>query len=243
MIRTTMTALTALLLIGAAGCSHVPGALDRNNAPRGKGWEPLFNGKDFTGWHPRSTDRAMSWKMVDGVAVNESTHEKHGVDIITDRGFDDFEIYYEYKVAPHSNSGLYLRGRYEIQILDNAPDVEPQGLNGAFYSKAAPLVNVSKPAGQWQSVYARIVGRTACVVLNGQTIHCNYVIPGPTGGELDNAEDKPGPIMIQGDHGSLEVRNLWIRPLAKGTAAECGCAKPCPGGKECCHAKAKCPLR
>lgn len=234
--------LIAAVLIGLAGCSQsvVPNAIDPAFAPKGQGWVALCNGKDLTGWHPRVTDRPISWTVVDGVMINESTHEKRGVDLITDEKYDDFEIYCEYRVAPHSNSGLYLRGRYEIQILDDQPDTPANAVNGAFYSVAAPAKKASKPAGEWQSIYARIVGKTACVALNGQIIHCCLELPRPTGGELDGNVDEPGPIMVQGDHGSLEVRNLYLRPIKDAAKCPCpmACCKSMPCGKEGCCGKA-----
>jgi len=242
LIRVVAAVLTAAVFIGLAGCSQavVPNAIDPAFAPKGPGWIALGNGRDLTGWHPRATDRPMSWKVVDGVMVNESTHEKPGVDIITDAKYGDFELYYEYKVAPHSNSGMYMRGRYELQILDDEPDTSADSVNGAFYSLAAPAKKASRAAGEWQSVYARLVGKTVCVALNGEVIHCCVELSRPTGGELDGDVDQPGPIMVQGDHGSLEIRNLYLRPIAdaaKSPCPMCRC-KTSPGGKEGCSGKA-----
>ncbi len=230
-----------------AGCSlsHVPGALDPERAPRGEGWRRLFNGRDLSGWHALQSDRPMSWKVADGVLVNAP--EGHGgVNLITDETFEDFEFYCEFRIPAGSNSGLYLRGRYEIQILDDPPDIGDLGRHGAIYGKAAPAGPVTRPAGQWQSLYARIVGRTTCVILNGRAAHCCYELPGPTGAALDENEDQPGPIMIQGDHGPIEVRHVWIRPLTGARPCPAPCCGKVPGcRKETCGRAATptCPRR
>lgn len=193
-----------------------PKFLDKEHAPKGKGWIDLFNGKNLDGWKKRpGHDREMSWKVVDGVLVNKSGEGQHGVDLVSEKKFDDCEVYYEYKVEPHGNSGMYFRGRYEIQILDDVGREADKGSNGALYSIAAPAKHVSKKAGEWQSVYAKIVGRKVDVWLNGTHVIDGEEATRPTGGELDRDEDKPGPIMLQGDHGSLSFRMFKLRPIEK----------------------------
>lgn len=194
---------------------HEAKYLDAANAPKGKGWISLCNGKDLTGWVQRHKDRPMSWAVSGGNMINFSTHEAKGCDIYTEQKFDDFEIYYEYLVPRGSNSGLYLRGRYEIQILDDGDSGPAPHTDGAFYSVKAPSEKASLGVMKWQSVYAKIVGRKATVILNGKKIHDNFELPRPTGGELDGNVDQPGPIMLQGDHGSLVVRKLKLRPIGK----------------------------
>lgn len=187
--------------------------LDAEHAPTGDGWTSLIDHDSLKGWEQRHTDRPMSWTASNGVLINFSSHDAHGTDIYTKEKFEDFEVYYEYLVAQRSNSGLYLRGRYEIQILDNRDEKPAPHTDGGFYSVAAPATDASKGAMKWQSVYAKLVGKTVTVIHNGKTIHDKIELPRPTGGHLDNDVDKPGPIMIQGDHGSLAVRNLHIRPI------------------------------
>ena len=231
MTRTILRGLTVagLVFFAAAACDAAPEAkagdsaktrvtyLDAKHAPKGKGWIALFNGKDLAGWHKRRDhDRPLSWKVADGAMVNDAGHGKHGTDIVTDRKFDDFELYYEYRIPKGSNSGMYLRGRYEVQILDDYGAKPSPGTNGGIWATAAPVKNASRPAGQWQSVYVKIVGKTVkVVVLNGQTIHENVEVPKATGGHLDDKVDEPGPIMIQGDHGAIEVRTVMIKPTGK----------------------------
>jgi hypothetical protein len=185
--------------------------LDRERAPAGEGWIPLIR-DDLGNWTSRH-DRPMSWRVEDGMLINVSTAEQLGVDIYSDEQFEDFEIYYEYRIPPGSNSGLYLRGRYEIQILDDyglEPSVQT---NGGIYSLVAPARNVSRPPGEWQSVYAKLIGRTVTVYLNGEKVVDEFELTRPSGGELDGNEDQPGPILLQGDHGSIDFRHLKVRPI------------------------------
>jgi hypothetical protein len=116
-------------------------------------------------------------------------------------------------VDPKSNSGVYLRGRYEIQILDN-PDakmaLDSHGC-GALYSRVAPKVNAARPAGEWQSYDITFVGRKLEIVLNGQKV-VDTVVEGITGGALNPFEDEPGPLMLQGDHGKVRFRNIVVTP-------------------------------
>lgn len=226
--RTRLALLSGLMLAVAAGCSEqnevvmlggpngtadtdTAQAADPERPPTGPEWISLI-GSDLNGWRKRQ-DRPMSWKVENGVLINALAEGQHGVDIISDRRFDDFEIYYQYRLPPGSNSGMYLRGRYEIQILEDAGHDPGKGSNGAIYGVAAPAVNASRPAGEWQTVRAKIVDNRITVILNGQKVIDNVEVPGPTGGALDDKVNEPGPIMIQGDHGPVEVRYLMVRPL------------------------------
>ncbi len=209
--------LLGLAAIGmsALGCSELERSkyLDQKHAPVGEGWIDLIPADDsLDGWKQRQ-DRPMSWKVVDGVLVNTSTHEKKGVDIFTEKKYGDFEVYYEYMLPEHSNSGFYLRGRYEIQILSDHGEEAAGHSNGGLYSKCPPAKNVSKPDGEWQSVYASIKGNTISAWLNGFKTVDNFTVDGQTGGALDEDYGTPGPIMLQGDHGSIHFRVIKIRPL------------------------------
>jgi len=192
---------------------HKAEYLDKEHAPKGKGWVKLFDGKDTTGWKLRDTKRETSWKVTDGILANKSTHEHPGVDIYTEKTFDDFEIYYEYKTEKDTNSGLYLRGRYEIQIFDDFGQKPSPETNGAIYSLTAPSENASKKPGEWQSVFATIHGRKVNVWLNGKHVVDNFEVKHATGLSLDQEEAKPGPILIQGNHGSVEFRHVLIKPM------------------------------
>ena len=236
--RFALTGLAAVLAAGAMGCSDpLAGVnfMDAENAPKGKGWVCLFNGKNLTGWQRREDhDRPMSWKVIDGALVNDPAEGQQGVDIVTEQRFRDFELYYEYAVPEHSNSGLYLRGLYEIQVREDSGANPDPGTNGGIWATAAPKVNASKPADEWQSVYARFCGQTVkVVILNGVTIHENVELTKATGGDLSQfiTLEEPGPIMIQGDHGTVRFRNLYIRPCCcLGKKCGEGCGKCCGSG-------------
>jgi len=209
------------LLALAIGCTDMQGPeyLDTANSPQGNGWMALCNGKDLTGWKSLTPDRPMSWKVVDGVMVNAPT-EEHGVNIYSEKQFDDFELYYEYRIQKNGNSGVFLRGIYEIQIVDDfgLPVDKPKDSgNGGLWSLKTPSANVSKPAGQWQSVYTKLVGNNVTVILNGQKIIDNFELTRGTHvyKELPIEHGKPGPILVQGDHKPVEYRHIMIRPIKK----------------------------
>ncbi len=170
----------------------------------------LFNGKDLTGFRFQYADQPPGWAVTDGILTNA---DKPGNNIISERQFKDFRVVMEYKLEKESNSGLYLRGRYELQVLDDFGKAPNLTSHIAVYGRVAPVVNASKPAGEWQTVEATIVGNRVTVVLNGQKVHENVAIEGITGGALDSNEGAPGPIMIQGDHSKIWVRKLVVTPV------------------------------
>jgi hypothetical protein len=168
----------------------------------------LFNGKDTKGWH---TDGKNQW-----VAENGILRSKHsGANLITDKTFTDFKLHVEFRYQQGSNSGIYIRGRYEIQIIDTKSG-EPEPINNQFssvYGFLPPNVMMAKDPGQWQSYDITLVGRMITIVANGKMVICNQVIPGLTGGAIDSKEGEPGPILIQGDHGPIDYRNIVITPV------------------------------
>ncbi len=173
-------------------------------------WIELFNGEDLTGWRMRHTDREHKWAVQDGILDNTG----QGVDILTEREFGDFELHIEYLVPEDSNSGIYLRGRYELQILDSlGKTYSYPAENGALYNQKRVDVEASKPAGEWQTLEATLKGMVLSVNLNGARIHDNVTIEGPTGGQLADDNPPKGPIMLQGDHGPVQFRNIRIREL------------------------------
>ena len=169
----------------------------------------LFNGKDLAGWQQRRpTDSKVGWSVSGGLLIND----RPGVDIITTQKFTDFKLHTEFRYPKGSNSGLYLRGRYEVQIEDNYGE-EPRldGLGGV-YGFLLPRINAGKAPGEWQTCDVTLAGREVTVVLNGETVIDRQTIPGTTGGALDNDEAAPGPLMIQGDHGRVEFRAVTLTP-------------------------------
>jgi hypothetical protein len=168
----------------------------------------LFNGKDLIGWKPRHTNSKHGWVVEDGLLVNA----KPGVDLMTEQKFTDFKLRAEFRYPKGSNSGLYLRGRYEVQIEDNFGRQPESHLVGGVYGFLTPRVNSAKPAGEWQTMEITLVGRVVTIILNDEAIIERQTIPGPTGGALDSDEAAPGPLLIQGDHGKVEFKSLMLTP-------------------------------
>ncbi|MCI0628133.1 MAG: DUF1080 domain-containing protein [Acidobacteria bacterium] len=176
----------------------------------------LFNGKDLTGWklrQPRSshrpTDNPSGWKVVDSALVNTQP----GIDLVTEQEFEDFKLHLEFNIDPKSDSGVYLRGRYEIEIEDSFGKEPASHLMGGIYGILAPSSNASKRAGEWQSLDAILIGRTVTVILNGQTIIDNLRIPRVTADEMNSNEEAPGPILLQGEWGKISYRNIVLTPV------------------------------
>jgi hypothetical protein len=171
----------------------------------------LFDGKTLNGWKLRDPKKKNGWAVVNGeLAVVES---KDNADLVSEQTFQDMKLHIEFNVDKKSNSGVYLRGRYEIQILDN-PDakmaLDSHGCGGV-YSRIAPKLDATKPAGEWQTYEITFVGRQVTVVLNGKTI-IQEVVDGITGGAINPYEGEPGPLMLQGDHGKVRFRNIVVTP-------------------------------
>ncbi len=180
-------------------------------APKRKAGKPvaLFNGKDVSGWLPQHANRPLGWVVKDGALANET----RGNNIYSEQKFFDFKLEVEFNVAAKSNSGVYLRGRYEIQVLDDFGQPPESHRNGALYGFLTPAVNASKPAGEWQMLEATLVANRVTVILNGAKIIDDQEIPGITGGALDSHEAEPGSIMLQGDHGPVQYRKVVVTPL------------------------------
>jgi hypothetical protein len=170
----------------------------------------LFNGKSLDGWQPVGA-RDSRWSAVNGILQNA----KSGANLVTVQKFEDFKLHLEFRVPKGENSGVYLRGRYELQI-DDAAGLEPSSHHlGGLYGFIAPSENVARAAGEWQSMDVTLVGRMLTYELNGTTVICNREIPGITGGAIDSAEADPGPLLLQGDHGPVDYRNIVITPAKK----------------------------
>jgi|HubBroStandDraft_1064217.scaffolds.fasta_scaffold02752_8 hypothetical protein len=169
--------------------------------------EPLFDGKDLNGWEP--DDPANNhWVAQDGELVNQAA----GANIRTTRKFGDFKLHIEYNCPNDGNSGVYLRGRYEVQVEYEKPAENDKfhGM-GSIYGFLAPAVELAKRPGEWESYDVTLVGRTVTVVRDGQTTIDRQEIPGITGGAIDSREGQPGPLYIQGDHtGGMKYRNITI---------------------------------
>lgn len=170
----------------------------------------MFNGRDLDGWRSRQgAEPPGCWRVVRRLLVASPPC----VDLVSEAGFRDFRLQVEFRYPPGSNSGLYLRGRYEVQIQDDA-GMAPDPLRmGGVYGFLAPATNAAQPAGKWQTYDIRLAGRRVSVTLNGVTVIDDREIPGITGGALDSREGEPGPLMLQGDHGPISFRRIALTPL------------------------------
>jgi len=176
-----------------------------------KAWtrpEPLFNGKDLTGWEPMGDPSKSHWMVKDGLLVNDA----HGANLKSARKFDDLKLHFEVNCPDHANSGFYLRGRYEVQLeYEPLTANPPERRIGSVYGRIAPKPEHPRTPGEWETFDVTLVGRTLTVVHNGVTTIDKQEIEGITGGALDANEGEPGPFYIQGDHtGGLKFRNITI---------------------------------
>jgi hypothetical protein len=171
--------------------------------------EPIFTGKDLTGWEPTNPKAKNNWVAEDGMLVNTA----HGANLKTTRKFDDFKLHVEFNCPEEGNSGIYLRGRYEVQVEYEKVDAnDPYHTMGSIYGFLAPATELPRKPGTWESFDITLVGRTVTVVRNKiKTIDARE-IPGITGGALDSNEGEPGPFYIQGDHtGGMKYRNITVQ--------------------------------
>jgi hypothetical protein len=203
--------LTGTLMRGDTVQAQIEGVrAPAMNRPMPTSWtapEPLFNGKDLTGWEPMGS-AANHWVAKDGELLNETK----GANLKTTRKFDDFKLHLEYNCPNDGNSGIYLRGRYEVQIEYQDVDASDKFHSiGAIYSFVPPSVMLPRKPGTWETLDITLVGRRVTIVRNGTKTIDNQEIPGPTGGALDSHEAEAGPFYIQGDHtGGMRYRNITI---------------------------------
>ena len=165
-------------------------------------------GEDLVGWRPRDDRYPGCWSVSDEIL--QATPPC--VDIISEATFDDFRLQLEFRYPPGSNSGVYLRGRYEVQIQDDLGKALDPLRFGGIYGFKAPRVDAARQPNEWQTYDIVLVGRRVTVTLNGTEVISDFEIPGITGGALDSNQGSSGPLMLQGDHGPIEYRNVVITP-------------------------------
>ncbi|HET6931017.1 MAG TPA: DUF1080 domain-containing protein [Candidatus Acidoferrum sp.] len=202
------------------------------NGPDGKAWQwagrrapalkpggepkwgkpiPLFNGKDLSGWKMKGPGTTV-WKVENGNLITPG----NGPELINDSKFENFKLHVEFKADANSNSGVYLRGRYEVQVETDSAEEPPSHHTGGVYGFLAPVPELPRKAGEWQSFDITLNGRWITVVQNGQTVIDHKEIPGITGGALDSREELPGPIYLQGsEKGHVAYRSIVITPAEK----------------------------
>lgn len=180
----------------------------------------LFNGKDLTGWKAHEPDKKMGWSVEDGLLKNTTPKTDFSAtgayaNLKTEAVFDDFWLHIEFLVGKQRNSGVYLRGMYEAQVVDR--DSRMQGIQGvgAIFGMIEPTVNAGRPGGKWQTYDITLVDRHVTVVLNGEKVIDNQPVPGPTAGAIHTNADKPGPIYLQGDHTNVSYRDIYLAPVLK----------------------------
>jgi len=193
----------------------VNGQIDGTRAPKllkkePKAWsepEEIFNGKDLTGWEPDNASK-VHWVVKDGAILNESG----GANLKTLRKFQDFKLHVEFNCPELGNSGIYLRGRYEVQVEYEKPGVEDKFHEmGSIYGMLPPSTELPRKPGEWETFDITLVGRYVTIVRNGVTTIDHQEIPGITGGALDSHEGMPGPFYLQGDHtGGMKFRNITV---------------------------------
>jgi hypothetical protein len=191
------------------------------NAPHkfGKPVE-LFDGKSMDAWDVQNKTRPMNWTIEDGAMTNTPPGANN---LVSKQKFQDFKIQAEYKLDKagvsrsgtpvRGNSGIYLRGRYELQVLDDFGEKPFERGHMSVYGWHTPTVNASKPAGEWETMEATVVGNKVTVILNGQKVQDNVTLEAVTGGALDANESEPGPIMLQGDHEKVWYRKVTVTPI------------------------------
>jgi hypothetical protein len=187
-------------------------SLQRSSTPKWGKPVQLFNGKDLTGWKPAKSDSTAEWKVEDGAMVSPG----HGPELINTSNFEDFKLHIEFNIGQGANSGVYLRGRYEVQVEDNSLQEPPSHHTGGIYGFIAASPEQPRKPGEWQTFDITLLGRTITVMQNGQIIINNYEIPGITGGALNSHEGLPGPIYLQGsEDGHVMYRNIVLTPAVK----------------------------
>ena len=190
-----------------------------NRAPVKTWSEPraLFNGRDLSGWREVTGGKPprAEWQIEGGELITV----KGTADLATEELFEDFRLRLEFNCPPNGNSGVYLRGRYEVQIEDDSPKAPLANQTGGVYGWVGPEAAVPRIPGEWQTLEITLVGRRATVVLNGKTLYEQREIPAITGAALDGDEENPGPILLQSSHsktgGAIRFRNITVATPVK----------------------------
>ncbi len=210
--------LPTLVLVGLVASSLAGISCGPQEAPQAEsepgtsseGWVNLLNGTDLGGWHFRQADGPDGWKVENDVYSSTPP----STDIMTDEEYYDFQLHVEFNIAPGSNSGVYMRDKYEVQILDSYGKPIADNGCGALYRRIPPATNAARPTGEWQTYEITFIGQRLTVDLNGIRVLDNVDV-GPKGtGAASERADGPGPLRLQGDHGLVSFRNVRNRPLS-----------------------------
>jgi len=201
---------------------RIPPLPPKPNLSKAKYGKPvkLFNGTNLDGWKLTNSRQTNGWSVKDGVLVNNpkqtegQPHISYG-NLRTEAEFKDFNLKLEVNVAKGNNSGVYLRGIYEVQVSDTYGRGLDSHNMGGIYSRITPIVSAEKPAGQWQTMNITLLDRHVTVELNGKMIIDNEPLLGCTGGAMWSDQFRPGPIYLQGDHTAVNYRNIVLTPIIK----------------------------
>jgi hypothetical protein len=186
-------------------------ALKRASPPKWAAPISLFNRTDLTGWREDKPGASPAWKVENGTLITPG----NGPELINNSKFEDFKLHVEFNCGPESNSGVYLRGRYEVQIETDSVAEPPSHHTAGVYGFLAPTPELPRKAGEWQTYDITLIGRMVIIVQNGKTVIDNKEIPGITGGALDSHEELPGPIYLQGtEKGHVLFRSIVITPAS-----------------------------
>jgi hypothetical protein len=169
----------------------------------------LFDGKSLAGWNAMVPGQPLGWEVKNGILGNQPAANN----LVSTKKFWNFDLHAEFRVSPETNSGIGLRGRYEVQILDDYGKPPNTHGNGALYSKILPSENASRRPGEWQTLDVRLIGMQVTITLNGKKIIDKGEIEGLTAIAGDADEAAPGPIILQGDHRAVEFRSVVVTPL------------------------------
>ncbi|NJN25872.1 MAG: DUF1080 domain-containing protein [Cyclobacteriaceae bacterium] len=196
--------------------ADLPPTPDLSNVKFGSPIDLLANG--LQDWQLMEKGAINGWKMENGVLVNDpvqkegTPHIQYG-NIRTNAVFEDFNLKLEVNVPEGSNSGVYLKGLYEVQVVDSyGKDLDSHHM-GALYSRIVPSEAAEKKAGTWQTMDITLLDRHLTVMLNGKKIIDNQAVWGITGGAITSDESKPGPLYLQGDHGKVSYKNIVLKPI------------------------------
>lgn len=179
-------------------------SLVREKAPVWNKPVKLFDGTNLNNWVSQKPDN--QWIAENGILKSP----RPGSNLLSKEKYNDFKLHIEFRFPANSNSGVYLRGRYELQIIDSKGEEPSSVLFAGIYGYLTPNEMVAKAPGEWQSYDITLIGRRVTIEANGKTVICDAIIPGITGGAIDSKEGEPGPILLQGDHGTIEYRNIII---------------------------------
>jgi hypothetical protein len=187
-------------------------ALERSATPKWGNAIELFNGKDLSGWKMSPANSGKAWTVENGALTSPG----NGPELINEQEFEDFRLHVEFNCGENANSGIYLRGRYEVQIETDSIAEPPSHHMGGVYGFLPANPEQPRKPGVWQTYDITLLGRRISVVQNGQTIINDQDIPGITGGALDSHEELPGPIYLQGsEKGRVAFRSITMTPALK----------------------------